>query len=514
MSSYDQTVKSLWAQWDQVEIRDRVLCRRWEEGGGNRVKHQIILPRSLRETALKAHHNHTTASHRGVSKTLASIKARYSWPGLTSQVKKWVRICHECGAKKNWGKKRRSPLQQYMVGAPMERLAMDILGPLPLTPRGNRYVLVVTDYFTKWTESYAIPNQEAATVAEKLVSEFVCRFGVPRELHSDQGTNFESKVMAEVCKLLDIEKTRTSPLHPQSDGQVERFNRTLIEMLRGKLNASQEDWDIQLQPCMMAYRSSVHESTGETPNMLMLGREIEVPLDVITESSPDAPPLTSEYAVALQQRLASAHEVARRHLGKAAERQKRNYDKRVSSKPFRVGDSVWLHNVRRRKGRNPKLDSPWEGPYLVVSALSDVTYRIQRNRKAKPKVIHADRLKPYLGPALKSWILEKGETVVPVGTPTVSAERRESVMAKGPVSAQLRKGQGGGSVATESPSPTVESGLEVTATMLQDIASDLEGCVAEEGRDNLPSTSKSVQEKSRSRHGRERRKPQRYGEWV
>ena len=181
-------------------------------------------------------------------------------------------------------------------------------------------MLVVTDYFTKWTESYAIPNQEAETVAEKLVSEFVCRFGVPRELHSDQGTNFESKVVAEVCKLLDIEKTRTSPLHPQSDGQVERFNRTLIEMLRSNLKASEEDWDLQLQPCMMAYRRSVHESKGETPNMLMLGREIEVPLDGITESPPDAPPLITEYAVALQQRLASAHEVACRHLGKAAER--------------------------------------------------------------------------------------------------------------------------------------------------------------------------------------------------
>ena len=90
----------------------------------------------------------------------------YYWPELTSHVKTLVRICHECGAKKSWGKKRRSPLHQYIVGAPMERLAMDILGPLPLTPRGNRYVLVVTDYFTKWTESYAIPNQEAATVAE------------------------------------------------------------------------------------------------------------------------------------------------------------------------------------------------------------------------------------------------------------------------------------------------------------------------------------------------------------
>ena len=97
---------------------------------------------------------------------------------------------------------------------------MDILGPLPLTTRGNRYVLVVTDYFTKWAESYAIPDQSATTVAEKLVSKFICRFGVPRQLHSDQGTNFESKVMAEVCKLLNIEKTRTTPLHPQSDGQV------------------------------------------------------------------------------------------------------------------------------------------------------------------------------------------------------------------------------------------------------------------------------------------------------
>ena len=107
-----------------------------------------------------------------------------------------------------------------------------------------------------------------------------------------------------MCKLLDIEKTRTTPLHPQSDGQVERYNRTLIEILRGKSKDSQEDWDLQLQPCMMAYRNSVHEFTGETPNMLMLGREVEVPLDVMTEPAPDAPPLATEYALALQQRLA------------------------------------------------------------------------------------------------------------------------------------------------------------------------------------------------------------------
>ena len=273
-----------------------MLCRKWESERGDRVTYQTVLPESLRETALRAHHNHTTASHRGVHKTLSALRLRYYWPGLTSQTYRWLTRCHDCGAKKSTGRKRRAALKQYILGAPLERIAVDILGPLPLTPRGNRYVLVVTDYFTKWTESYAIPDQTAPTVAEKLVAEFISRYGVPRQLHSDQGTNFESKVMAEVCKLLDIEKTRTTPLHPQSDGQVERYNRTLIEMLRGKIKDDQGDWDLQLPMCMMAYRSAVHESTGSTPNQLMLGREIEVPLDAITELTPDAPVHRSMHA--------------------------------------------------------------------------------------------------------------------------------------------------------------------------------------------------------------------------
>ena len=424
VSDKSPTLKALWSQWDRISLQDGVLCRRWESDSGDRVTYQIVLPESLRETALKAHHNHTTASHRGVNKTLSSLRQRYYWPGLTSQTYRWVTRCHDCGAKKTSGRKRRAPLKQYVVGAPLERIAMDILGPLPLTTSGNRYVLVVTDYFTKWTEGYAIPDQTAPTVAEKLVSEFICRFGVPRQLHSDQGTNFESKVMAEVCKLLDIEKTRTTPLHPQSDGQVERYNRTLIEMLRGKLNDKQEDWDLQLPTCMMAYRSSVHESTGSTPNELMLGREIEVPLDAITEFSPDTPSPVTDYAQALHQRLATAHECARQKLKKAAVRQKRNYDKKMAGKPFQAGDSVWLHQVRRKKGRNPKLDCPWEGPYLVTAALSDVVYRIQKSQRAKPKVVHSDRLKPYLGPPLKSWIsacvpppLNESEVVQSVAAP-------------------------------------------------------------------------------------------------
>ena len=155
-------------------------------------------------------------------------------------------------------------------------------------------------------------------------------------------------MFAEVCRLLDIEKTCTTPLHPQSDGQVERFNRTLTEMFRGKIQQDQTDWYLQLPTCIMAYRGAVHESTGVSPNLLMLGRELEVPLDVIIERPPDGSPLRTDYAQAVQKRLASAYDLARRHLNKAAVRQKRKYEKRLSGRPFVIGDSVWLLNFWRK----------------------------------------------------------------------------------------------------------------------------------------------------------------------
>ena len=146
------------------------------------------------------------------------------------------------------------------------------------------------------------------------MSEFIFRFGVPRELHCDEGTNFESRVFVEIFKVLDIEKCRITPLHSKSDGQVERFNRTLVEMLRGKIKKDQKDWDLQLTACMMAYRG-------------------DVPLDAITRAPPDAAQLKMDYGPAVQKRLASAHDLAR-HLYNSAMRQKRNYERRLAGRPL------------------------------------------------------------------------------------------------------------------------------------------------------------------------------------
>jgi transposase InsO family protein len=178
-------------------------------------------------------------------------------------------------------------MQVERVGNLLERIAMDILGPLPETPRGNKYILVLGDYFTKWTEAYAIQNMEAATVARMFVNEFVARFGAPDSLHTDQGRNFDSTLLKEVCRLLGVENIRTTPYHPQSDGLVERFNRTLLNMLSIIATEKENDWDLQLPTAMFAYRTSVHETTTATSFSLMFGHEARLPVDVMYGSPPE-----------------------------------------------------------------------------------------------------------------------------------------------------------------------------------------------------------------------------------
>jgi hypothetical protein len=143
------------------------------------------------------------------------------------------------------------------------------------------------DYFTKWPEVYAIPNQEAATVAETLVANFFCRFGIPRELHSDQGRNFESRLLQEVLQCLGVSKMRTMPLHPQSDDMVERYIKTIKEHLRKVAASHQKDWDEGLPLFLLAYRASTHDMTGLTPASQVFGRELRLPCDLLFGVPPD-----------------------------------------------------------------------------------------------------------------------------------------------------------------------------------------------------------------------------------
>ena len=145
-------------------------------------------------------------------------------------------------------------------------------------------ILVVSDLFSKWVEIFAIPEQTAEVCAEVLVNEVITRFGCPYNILSDQGRNFESKLFSDLCRLLEVRKLRTSPGHPQCNGQTERFNRTLLAMIKSYLK-EQGEWDLHLGCLAAAYRSSVHASTGLTPNLIMLGREVRIPVELLVNTS-------------------------------------------------------------------------------------------------------------------------------------------------------------------------------------------------------------------------------------
>ena len=154
---------------------------------------------------------------------------------------------------------------------------MDVVGPIPKTNFGNRVNLAVNDYFTKWPEAYAITKHEAETISRKLVEEWIPRFGVMQHLHTDQGHEFESKILQTMCKMLGVNKTRTTSYHPQSDGLVERCNRTLKDMLDKHVNSSQNYLDVWIPHVLFFYRTAVHASTGVTPYRMFYGRETRIP---------------------------------------------------------------------------------------------------------------------------------------------------------------------------------------------------------------------------------------------
>ena len=379
--------------WNRLLIDNGVLKRKYIDTNGTSCI-QLIAPRAIREEILQEIHAGELGGHLGEDKTHSKIKQRFYWPGMRKDVERWCHTCEACATRKTAPKKNCSPLQTVQAGYPMQVVGVDIMGPLPESEAGNSYVLVASDYFTKWVEVYAIPNQEAVTVAKKLTDEMFCRFSPPEQLHSDQGRQFESELMKEICKLLNIRKTRTTPYHPQCDGLVERFNRTLLNMLATTTRQYPFNWEDQIRKVCMAYNTSVHSSTGYTPFYLMFGREARLPIDLMygTGNNKDMP--ITEYANQLKKGLEDAYSCAREKLGASHERQKEHYDKRIHGQPFTDGDLVWLHSTVIPPGQSKKLHHPWTGPYKIIEKISDSDYKIKglRGRK-QTHIVHFDRLK-------------------------------------------------------------------------------------------------------------------------
>lgn len=227
---------------------------------------------------------------------------------------------------------------------------------------------MMVDQFTKWVECIPLPSQTTEVTARAAINEFFTRFGYPLQIFTDQGTNFSSKLFKYICEVLKISKIRTTPFRASANGQVERFNRTLMDAVRCFVSKTPGDWDESIPQIASALRSCVNCSTGFTPNMLMLGREITQPVDLVY-------PLTLErhsdkdldqYLAELIRNICIAHETARDTLKTTQSIMKRNYDLKILEKAYRVGDIVYVLDTATVKGKCRKLTPPWKGPGLIV----------------------------------------------------------------------------------------------------------------------------------------------------
>ena len=399
-------IRHYWSIFQSLTIQDEQLYKVNHRRDGTGSHLQILVPQNMREDVMFHMHNNIMSGHFGTKRMIAKVKQHYYWYEMSIDIKLWVARCDTCAANKLLPKTPKAPLGDMRVGASMDRLATDFIGPLPLSDKGNRFILVVMDHFSKWIEVIPVPDQSAVTTATVILNEVICRFGCPIFIHSDRGKNYESQIFRELCRMLEIKKTRSSVRHPKGNGAVERQNKTIITMVKKYLRGEQSEWDRNLGCIAAAYRASVHERTGMTPNFIMLGREVRLPIELLHGSSTNKEVKVAdygEYVDKLRSRIQYAQKIAREHLKVAASRQKTQHDARASVHKYKPGDLVWCLNEERRVEVSPKLQSTYTGPHLVIQKINDLNFKVQFDAKGKVKVLHHDKLKPYQGQRTLRW---------------------------------------------------------------------------------------------------------------
>ena len=284
-----------------------------------------------------------------------------------------------------------------IIDEAFSRIAMDMIGPLDRTNSGNKYILVVCDYATRYPAAIPLRNIDAETTSEAMVEVFT-RYGIPREVLTDQGSNFMAELMQRVLELLQVSHIKTSPYHPQTDVLVERFNGTLKKMLNKFAQEHPKEWDKLIPYLLFAYREVPQESTGFSPFELLFGRHVRGPLDVLKESWETKHKVGDDvltYVTEMREKLASMTELVQENLAKSQDRQKRWYDQKARSRSLEVGQRALV----LLPSSNKKLHAAWQGPYVIKRKIGDVNYEVEmHDKKKRQRIFHINMLKPWNTP--------------------------------------------------------------------------------------------------------------------
>ncbi|PIK53202.1 hypothetical protein BSL78_09912 [Apostichopus japonicus] len=378
-------------------IVNNVLFRKFKsaKSRGDKEFRQVVMPKRFRNKVLSVGHEAPLSGHLGVKKTYDRITSNFYWPGIQNDVKMFCVSCDICQRTVSKGRISKVPLGRMpLIDTPFHRVAIDLVGPLaPVSDRGNRYVLTLVDYATRFPEAVALPSIETERVAEALLEIFT-RVGFPKEILTDMGSQFTSDLMREISRVLQIKQLTTTPYHPICNGLVEKFNGTLKKMLRRMSAERPRDWDRFLPALLFAYREVPQESLGFSPFELLYGRTVRGPMGILKdlwtgEIEEEEVKTTYQYVIDLKERLEETCYLAQNELAKSSSRYRKYYDARARDRKFNVDDQVLI----LLPTDSNKLTMQWKGPYHIVGKVGKYDYRV--NKEGKLKTFHANLLKKY-----------------------------------------------------------------------------------------------------------------------
>lgn len=355
-------------------FKNGVLCRISASG-----RHRLVVPAILKASIIEAYHSNKFSGHLGINKLYDKLKKRYYWHNMERDIRQYVNTCLGCRVHKAPKKKRPgllhpiNPFTQYPDIRAGDFISCDLVGPLPVSQKGNRYICVITDYATRFALAGGIQKCTALDVAEFIIDRWICQFGGFRVLLSDNGTCYRAQLMKELGRGLGFQQKFTTPINPAVNGLVERFNGTLAMMLKTCLPRSMySNWDGYIAPLVFAYNSSLQKSIHEVPYYLMYGRDPLLPQDVAFNL-----PLNNLSATHLVERMRVAFETVQNNLEKSQAKDKARFDEKRSPSNIRIGDTVLYEYPIREVGVPDKLQPFAKGPYRVVARIGDLNALIE-----------------------------------------------------------------------------------------------------------------------------------------
>jgi hypothetical protein len=341
------------------------------------------------EAIMYLFHDHELSAHFATQVTYEKIREKYYWKGMLKDIETYVKSCDQCQRRgKPQGKHELHPIK---VKYPFYQIGIDIVGPLPRTEKGNKYIVVAMDYFTKWPEAKPIKEATAKEVSTFIFEDIICRHGCPQRILTDRGSHFNNQLVKILTEKFNIKHGFSTPYHPKTNGLVERFNKTLCEAL-AKLTNKNKEWDDKISPVLFAYRSKKQSSTQIEPFYLTYGRKV-----TLTNEDNEKETSITEHINHIIEELPKERDQAKLRIENSQKHQKEYHDKKGKRKQeFKIGDKVLYYNAAKEKQWSGKLDEKWKGPYYIHTVLINGSYKIKEiNGKVLKTPVNGEWLKIY-----------------------------------------------------------------------------------------------------------------------